>query len=238
LNTSLPPVAVLAGGLATRLHQLTETIPKSMLKVAGEPFIAHQLRKLKEKGIHRIVLCLGHLGEQIETFVRDQKNFGLNIKYVYDGDKLLGTGGAIKHALPYLEDHFFILYGDSWLEVDYRQTWKEFVSQGKLALMTVYRNEGRWDTSNVEMNGSRIKLYSKQIRNENMTHIDYGLSILTKIVFDDYPNDKDFDLSGIIETLAIKGDLASFEVQERFYEIGSEEGLAELEGVISQQVSY
>ena len=171
------------------------------------------------------------------TFVQDQKNFGLDVKYVYDGDKLLGTGGAIKHALFHLTDHFFVLYGDSWLEVDYRQTWKEFVSQGKAALMTVYRNESKWDTSNVEMNGREIKQYSKQIHNENMTHIDYGLSILTKKVFDDYSFYKDFDLSDIFETLAVKGDLGSFEVRERFYEIGSEKGLRELEEVIVQKVS-
>ena len=232
--TTLPSVAVLAGGLATRLRHLTETIPKSMLKVAGEPFITHQLRKLKEQGVHQVVLCLGYLGEQVETFVRGQKNYGLDIKYVYDGDKLLGTGGAIKHALDYLTDQFFVLYGDSWLEVDYRKIWKKFVSQDKSALMTIYHNEGKWDTSNVEMKENSIKLYSKKIRNKNMTHIDYGLSILTKTVFDDYLFDKDFDLSDIFETLAIKGDLASFEVQERFYEIGSVVGLAELEEIISQ----
>lgn len=208
-----------------------------MIKVGGEPFIAYQLRKLKKQGIHQVVLCLGYLGEQIQTFVRSQKNFGLDVKYVYDGDKLLGTGGAIKHALVHFANHFFVLYGDSWIEVDYQQTWKEFISQNKSALMTVYRNENKWDTSNIEMEGSNIKLYSKLMRNKNMTHIDYGLSILSKTVFDDYPPNKEFDLSIILESLSLKGDLAAFEVRERFYEIGSEKGLTDLENRISQRFS-
>ena len=209
-----------------------------MLKVSGEPFIAHQLRKLKEQGIQKIVLCLGYMGEQIEAFVREQKNFGLVVKYVYDGVKPLGTGGAIKNALGYLTEHFFILYGDSFLDVDYHLVWDKYLTQNNSALMTVYYNNGKWDDSNVEMDSKKIKLYSKNKRDERMTHIDYGLSILSKTSFDDYPLGKSFDLSIVFESLSIKGELAAFEVRERFYEIGSEEGLAELEKLISQQMSY
>lgn len=232
------PVVILAGGLATRLRPITETIPKSLVEVAGEPFIAHQLRELKRQGIKDVVLCVGHLGGQIENFVKDGSEFGVRVQYSYETQELLGTGGAIRNALPLLKDDFFILYGDSWLEIDYRAVDKSFQNSGNSALMTVFRNEGRWDTSNVEMDGKRIKLYSKTQRNPRMTHIDYGLGILKPEVFENYSHrtfraeNFKFDLAEIYEMLSQNGELASFEATRRFYEIGSHTGLSELNEIL------
>jgi len=221
-------IVILAGGLGTRLRPITETIPKSLVEVAGEPFIAHQLRELNRQGIKDVVLCVGHLGKQIDNFVKDGSEYGVRVQYSYETQELLGTGGAIRNALPLLKDDFFVLYGDSWLEIDYRAVDESFQNSGNLALMTVFRNEGRWDTSNVEMDGRKIKLYSKDQRNLRMTHIDYGLGILKPEVFENYAVNAKFDLEEIYELLSQKGELASFEATHRFYEVGSHTGLSEL----------
>ena len=229
------PVVILAGGFATRLSPITKTIPKSLLEVAGEPFIAHQLRELARQGISDVVLCVGYLGEQIEEFVRDGSEYGLSVQYSYETNNLLGTGGAIKNALHLLNDEFFVLYGDSWLEIDYCSVYEFFYKSSCSALMTVFRNEGQWDTSNVEMDGENIKFYSKTRRNSRMTHIDYGLGIFKQEVFGQHLQGVNFDLGEIYETLSESGSLASFEVKKRFYEIGSHEGLNEMNQLIKQK---
>jgi N-acetyl-alpha-D-muramate 1-phosphate uridylyltransferase len=232
------PVVILAGGLATRLRPITENIPKSLVEIAGEPFIVHQLRELNRQGIKDVVLCVGHLGKEIEAFVKDGSEYGVRVQYSYETPKLLGTGGAIRNALSLLNEAFFVLYGDSWLEIDYRTVSDTFQNSENSALMTVFRNEGRWDTSNVEMDGDRIKLYSKDQPNPRMTHIDYGLGILKSEVFENYshrkfrPGNSKFDLAEIYEELSKKRDLASFEATHRFYEIGSHDGLKELNGIL------
>ena len=228
------PIVILAGGLASRLRPITETIPKSLLEVAGEPFIAHQLRELARQDIDNVVLCVGFLGEQIERFVKDGSQYGVQVQYSYETNKLLGTGGAINKALPLLGDEFFVLYGDSWLEVDYLAVQRTYEKSKSSALMAVFRNEGRWDTSNVEMGGNQIKLYSKDQRNPRMTHIDYGLGILKPQLFKNYPENTKFDLAEIYESLSESGRLASFEATNRFYEIGSHDGLNELNQLIKQ----
>ena len=229
------PIVILAGGFATRLSPITKTIPKSLLEVDGEPFIAHQLRELARQGIGDVILCVGHLGEQIEEFVQDGSDYGLCVQYSYETKNLLGTGGAIKNALHLLSDEFFVLYGDSWLEIDYCSVYEFFYKSSCSALMTVFRNEGQWDTSNVEMDGKRIKLYSKNHRNPRMTHIDYGLGILRQEVFGQYLQGAKFDLAEIYEALSESGTLASFEAKKRFYEIGSHEGLKEMNQLIKQK---
>jgi len=232
------PIVILAGGFATRLSPITKTIPKSLLEVAGEPFIAHQLRELARQGICDVVLCLGHLGEQIEKFVQDGSDYGLSVQYSYETTNLLGTGGAIKNALHLLNDEFFVLYGDSWLEIDYYSVYESFHNSSCSALMTVFRNEGRWDQSNVEMSGEKIKLYSKTRRNPRMTHIDYGLGILNQQVFEQHLKGANFDLAEIYETLSESGSLASFEAKKRFYEIGSYEGLKEMNQLIKLKKNF
>ena len=227
------PVAILAGGLATRLRPITEKIPKSLVPVAGEPFLAHQLKLLHARGIRRVVLCVGHLGEMIERDFGGEK-FGVKLDYSFDGDKLLGTGGAIKRALPKLGDEFFILYGDSYLPMDYAPVAEFFHHSGKAGLMTVFRNEGKFDVSNVVFRDGEIIVYDKKLKLPEMQHIDYGLSLFKASVFEAFPADEKFDLADVMQKLVREKQLAGYEVPERFYEMGSPAGLAELETLLSR----
>ncbi len=230
--TSLPPLALIAGGLATRLRPITATIPKSLVEVAGEPFIAHQLRLLAGQGIKDIVVCAGHLGEMIEDFVGDGGRFGCSVRYSYDGETLLGTGGAVHRALPLLGPRFWILYGDSYLDIAYAPVYEAFTRAGLPALMTVFRNEGRWDTSNVEFASGRVVKYDKVHRTPAMAHIDYGLSILAADAIAPQSPGQRVDLGDIFRELAAEDKLAGYEVGTRFYEIGSPSGIAETDSYL------
>ena len=229
------PVAVLAGGLATRLRPITEKIPKSLIPVAGKPFLAHQLELLRSRGIRRAVLCVGYLGEMIQRQFGDGSAFGLRLDYAFDGPRLLGTGGALKRALPLLGMEFFVLYGDSYLPIQYRPIAEFFRRSGKQGCMTVYRNEGRYDTSNVVFRDGNVVAYDKKTRLPEMRHIDYGLSVFQATVFNAYPADTPFDLAEVMARLVREKQLAGYEVRERFYEIGSPAGLAELESLLQSK---
>lgn len=229
------PVAILAGGLATRLRPATEKIPKSLLEVNGEPFIAHQLRLLRANGVSRVVLCAGFLGEMIRDVVQDGRRFGLQVEYSFDGPVLLGTAGALKQALPKLGDAFLTLYGDSYLLCDYAAVAAEFVASAKQALMTVFRNEGQWDTSNVEFANGRILAYSKKERTPRMKHIDYGLGGFTAKAFERVPAGQAFDLADLYGKILADCELAGIEISQRFYEIGSPAGLQETSRFIAAQ---
>lgn len=223
------PVAILAGGLATRLKPITENVPKALLDVAGEPFIAHQLRLLSNAGFREVVLCLGYLGELIEAFVTDGSRFGLKVNYVFDGKRLRGTGGALKHALGYLGDRFAVLYGDSYLPVDYQKVIDAFAGSAKPALMTVFKNNDLWDKSNVLFESGEIRAYSKTAPTSEMQHIDYGLAVLQSDVFKTFSGSEVFDLADLYSHLVAEKRMAGYEVTERFYEIGSTTGLEELD---------
>jgi NDP-sugar pyrophosphorylase family protein len=223
------PVAILAGGLATRLRPVTATIPKALVEVAGEPFVAHQLRLLARNGIKRVVLCVGYLGTQITDRVGDGSQFGLHVSYVFDGPKLLGTAGALRKALPELGAGFFVLYGDSYLDCDYRAVEDTWQASQLPALMTVFRNAGQFDTSNVEFANGRIARYSKRTLTPQMQHIDYGLGILQADILADIPPDTVSDLADVYENLARTGRLAAYEATQRFFENGSFSGIADLE---------
>lgn len=223
------PVAILAGGAATRLRPITETIPKSLVKVASRPFIERQLEWLRKEGIEQVALCVGYLGARIEEVIGDGRRFDLEVAYSYDGDKLLGTGGALRRALPFLGDAFFVLYGDSYLTCRLASVEAAFLQAGKLAMMTVFANEGRWDTSNVIFREGRIVLHDKKNLSPEMKHVDYGLGVLTAAVLRRYAEGESFDLASVYTELSKRGELAGFEVSERFYEIGSFTGLKETE---------
>lgn len=223
----MPRLALLAGGLATRLRPITTTVPKSMVPVAGEPFIAHQLRLLAAQNVREVVLCVGYLGEQVQEFVGDGSEFGCQVEYSFDGDKLKGTGGAIRQALPLLGEHFFIMYGDSYLPTAFAPVYECFLASGLAGLMTVFHNENQWDTSNVEFRDRRIVRYDKRAPTPEMRYIDYGLGIVRAEVFRQWQADEVFDLALLYEGLVKQQQLAGFEVQERFFEIGSHEGLRE-----------
>jgi NDP-sugar pyrophosphorylase family protein len=227
------PVVILAGGLANRLRPLTEKVPKVLLPVAGKPFLAHQLELLRRQGLRRVVLCLGYLGEMVVDRFGDGRAWGMELSYSFDGPVLLGTGGALRQALPKLGESFYVLYGDSYLTTPFAPVAECFERSGKRGLMTVYHNEGQYDASNVVFRDGRIVVYDKRARLPEMHYIDYGLSVFSASVFAEWPEGKPFDLAEVMRRLVESGELAGLEVPVRFYEIGSAAGLAELESLLS-----
>lgn len=227
------PVALLAGGMATRLRPITEKIPKLLVEVAGEPFFSHQLRLLKKNGLKKIVLCVGYLGDMIVEQYGDGSSWGVEIEYSFDGEKLLGTGGALIRALPKLGEAFYVLYGDSYLPVDYQAVGRAFLDSGKLGLMTVFENREAYDASNVWFENGEIKSYSKKEKLPQMKHIDYGLGLFRAAAFDGYPRDAVVDLATVQTDLVKRGQLAGYAMPERFYEIGSHAGLEELNRLLA-----
>ena len=234
----MPALALLTGGLATRLRPHTLKVPKALINVAGEPFIAHQLRLLRRERVSRVVLCLGYLGEQIEAFVGDGSQFGVAVDYCYDGPKFLGTGGALRNALPHLGPEFLVMYGDTWLDTAFAPIVAAFYNSGKPALMTVFRNEGRWDVSNVWYENGVIQRYDKVERVPQMQHIDWGLSVVKANLLARQPADTSFDLAKIYAELSRRDQLAGYEVTTRFYEIGSPNGLCETDELLRKGSSF
>lgn len=221
------PVAILAGGLATRLAPLTTQIPKVLVDINGRPFAEHQLELLRQCGVTRVVFLVGHLGEMVMERLGNGERWGIRLEYVFDGADRKGTGGAVRNAIPTLGEQFLVMYGDSYLECDYAAIEREFLRSGRKSLMAVCRNDGQWDQSNVEFAGGEIRAYSKEKRTTSMRHIDYGLGAFTRSAFSEFRGRMSFDLADVYETLLRQGDLAAFDVPGRFYEIGSHQGLAE-----------
>lgn len=217
-------VAIIAGGLATRLGELTKSQPKSMVRVAGKPFLEHQLEYLKKAGVKNVILCIGHLGWQIEDYFDDGSKFGITINYSRE-DRLLGTAGALKRAGPKLLDIFFTLYGDSYLFLDYKLAMSHFKSQNKLAMMSVYKNRDLYDKSNTAVKDGVVKSYSKKEKTGDMVYIEYGANLFNKKVLDMIPEDKPYGLEDLFPRLIEKNQLAAYEVTERFYETGSRQGI-------------
>ena len=230
---NLYPVILLAGGLATRLRPITEKIPKALVEVGGLPFIAHQLRLLSSHGIRHIIISAWYRGEMIQEFAGDGNQFGLTIDYVFDGDTPLGTAGAIRRALHLLDGPFFVLYGDSYLPCDYDDIQAHFDRHAQPGLMTIHRNQGKWDTSNVEMADGQILCYDKNTSTPHMEYIDYGLGLFKPEIFASLPEGQPADLVEIYQKLVADHNLLAHEVKQRFYEIGSFEGLRELDGLLA-----
>jgi NDP-sugar pyrophosphorylase family protein len=223
------PVVILAGGLATRLRPITETIPKSLVDVAGKPFIVRQLSYLREQGISRVVLCIGYLGDMVREAVGSGESFGLEVSYSEDGPNLLGTGGALAKAIPLLGNDFFVLYGDSFLPVNFSVAQRAYEQSRQPALMTVFKNQNKWDKSNVLFVGGRIREYNKRAPQFGMNYIDYGLGVIRASLLKQRLVGQSFDLADVYEDLSLQGQLAGLEVNQRFYEIGSHAGLKETE---------
>ena len=225
------PIVILAGGLATRLRPITEKIPKSLIEINGVPFVYHQLDLLEQKGFKEIHFCLGFLGEQVEEAVKNSDYLErLNISFSYDGEKLLGTGGTIRKIINQLPEYFFITYGDSYLDINFYNIQELFESkkQNYNSLMTVYKNTDLFDTSNVIFENDSIELYSKTKKDSRMSHIDYGVGILSNKSMGNYDKNIIFDLAELYENLSLKSELYGYEVFKRFYEIGSLQGIEDL----------
>jgi NDP-sugar pyrophosphorylase family protein len=219
---------ILAGGLATRMRPLTDTCPKTLLPVCGRPFAYHQLQWLATQGVQEVIYCIGHQGDMIRRYWESQSAPVRSIRYVDEGEQLRGTGGALSLAgeQGVLDDSFLVIYGDSFLPVEFAPVWQAFHASGMPALITVLRNEGRWDRSNVIYENGRLLLYDKQT-DPRMQYIDFGLSAFRRDLFDHRP--EVFDLAVLLHELSLYGRLAGYEVQQRFYEIGSPQGLRDLE---------
>lgn len=229
---NLFPVMVLAGGLATRLRPMTETIPKALIDINGEPFIAHQLKLLHQQGLREVVICVGHLADRLQSFLGDGSQYGMKVQYSSDGEALLGTAGALKKALPLVGENFFVLYGDSYLPCDYQLVQQAFYQQKKLGLMTLFHNAGKWDTSNVEYEGGMIIAYDKKKPQSRMHYIDYGLGVFNQQAFDKVPTHTHYDLAELYQKLLQSEQLGACEVKERFYEVGSFSGIEEIRSLL------
>lgn len=228
-------VAILAGGLGKRLGSLTLDIPKSMIKINNKPFIEWQLNLLSKKGVREVVLCTSHYSQIIKDYVEDGKRFNIEVKYSDDGPDQLGTGGAIKNAIDILGDSFMVMYGDSYLDIDYSEVEKVFGEINFPAMMTIYKNKGKYDLSNVLFENSIIKKYSKKNVNSNLQYIDFGLSLFKSEVFKEIKKGTYLDLADLCEELAENGKLAGFEVKNRFYEVGSKEGIEDFSRYLGEQ---
>lgn len=234
-NIETIPVALLAGGLATRLRPVTTKMPKALVEVAGRPFVEHLLSLLRRNGIRRVVMCVGFLGEQIEAYLGDGSAFGMDLMYSYDGDRLLGTGGALRRAADLLGDMFWVLYGDSYLDIDYQAVLTTFQASNALGLMTVLHNRNRWDASNVLFRDGVLLRYNKHAPTADMEHIDYGATLLRRAALERIPPDTPYDLADLYSALVDERQMIGYEVTQRFYEIGSPAGLAETHAYLLEQ---
>jgi NDP-sugar pyrophosphorylase family protein len=231
------PVALLAGGLATRLQPLTATTPKALIEVAGRPFIEHQIELLRRNGIRRVVLCLGHRGAQVEAHLRDGRQLGVELAYSYDGHQPLGTAGALRKALPLLGDVFWVLYGDSYTAIDFSAILAAFERREAPALITIIRNKNRWDRSNACYERGRLVRYDKGSPSPDMTYIDYGVSLLRRQVLESLPEGRFLDLADVYRELVASGAMVAYPVRRRFFEIGTPTGLAETRKFFEQRMA-
>lgn len=229
-GTALQTV-ILAGGRGTRIRFLAAGRAKALLPVAGIPFLDRQFDLLAAGGVRDVLLCVGHLGDQIRDHAGDGSRHGLRVAYSWDEpDRLLGTGGALVRALPLLHARFAVMYGDSYLPIDYRAFTQAFAACGRPAMMSVYRNRGRWDPSNVRIEEGRVAVYDKQAPADQVDCIDYGITAFERPVIEaEAARPVPFDLSVVLRRLVAEGSLAAWEAPVRFYEIGKPEGLADLE---------
>lgn len=223
---------ILAGGLGTRLRPLTETLPKAMVPVCGRPFLEHQLQYMRDHGVDDVVLCVGHLAHMIEQHFGDGRALGLRIRYGYERDRLLGTAGAVKNVEAFLEDAFFVVNGDTYPVVEFSQVMDSFLSRDRLGLMVVFRNENRWDRSNVITDGTYVRVYSKGRELAGMVYIDFGVSAFRRAALAHIPAGEPADLSVVYHALIAQRQLLAYENPHRFYEIGSLEGLREFEALV------
>jgi NDP-sugar pyrophosphorylase family protein len=226
---------ILAGGLGTRMRPHTEVVPKALLEVAGRPFVDHQLELAVRQGYTHVVLCVGHLGDLLREHVGDGRAYGLDVVWSDDGETLLGTGGALRLAgdRGLLEDRFGLLYGDSYLPIDARPVHRAAEQAGTPALMTVFRNDGRWEETNVVFADGMVERYEKGVDDPRMHHVDYGLLVLATDVVATIPAGEVTDLATTLGNLSRRGELAGYEVHQRFYEIGSPGGRADLEALLA-----
>ncbi len=227
---------ILAGGLGTRLRPLTHRVPKPMIMVHGKPFLEYQIELLRGHGVVSIVLCVGHLGHIVKDHFGDGSRFGVDIRYSEEGQRLLGTAGALKRAEPLLQNEFFVIYGDSYLLLDYPAVMAFFQRRDKLALMVIYRNENRYERSNVAAAGRFVQAYDKERQTPEMVYINYGVSVLRKEALQYVPPRQVYSQEELYQQLIQERQLLAFETLHRFYEVGSARGLADFSRLVASEV--
>lgn len=235
-------VVVLLGGLGTRLNKLEPNIPKAMVDIYGKPFFYYQLQLMKWRGFRNFIFCIGHKGDTIKAYFRNGHRFGVSIRYSYDGEKLLGTAGALRKAFPFLKKDFIVIYGDSYIDVDYSELvytyYKIKTKENKKGLLAIFKNENRYDKSNIVFKNNGLLKYDKKNISLDMKYIDYGISILDKSIIEKIPKAKYVDLASVYHNLVDKGLMAGFEVKNRFYEIGRPSSLNEFKKFIQHRMSF
>jgi len=231
---SLYPIVILAGGLATRIRPITEQIPKALVEVGGEPFIAHQLRLISARGIKNVIISAWYLGEMIREYLGNGSEFGLQVQYVFDGEKALGTAGAIRKTLNLLESPFFVLNGDTYFPCDYAAIQAFYDAHSQAGLMTVNYNKMDWHESNVELRDGIIIRHQKQNQDPLMKHVDAGLALFDPQVFMHIPKGQNADMMDVFQKLLAEDNLIGYEEKQRFYEMGSFSGLKELDALLGE----
>ena len=217
---------ILAGGLGTRLKPLTRQVPKVMVLINGVPFLLHLLRLLKHHGVNEIVLCTGYLSEQVRDIFHDGKNFGLKIRYSEEKEGLLGTGGALKQAQSLLDDHFFVINGDTYLPIDYAEVESAFLKSDKTALMVVYDN--REDTgvkNNVALDSDLMVIrHDKESHDSDLKYVEAGVLVLRRAALDRMKEGERISSEkGLYPGLIQQRQLAAYITGQRFYDIGTPE---------------
>ena len=225
-------MVIICGGLGTRLGHLTKYTPKSMIEIEGKPFLEYQIENLKKQSVTDIVLCVGHLSEKIEEYFGNGERFGVNLKYSFENDKLLGQIGAVKNAEPLLKDTFFIMYGDSYLSIDLHKVHNFFIQNNKPALMVVYKNHDKYDRSNIIIQDNMVVGYGEKQRTRDMVYIDYGTSVFRKKVLEYIPKDTPYSTEEFFSDLIKKQELLAYESEKRFYHIGTPEAIEDFRNYV------
>ncbi len=227
---------ILAGGLGTRLRPITHSIPKAMVPVCGRPFMEYQLEALCANGVDDVVLCVGYLGQQIVDYFGDGRKFGLSIRYGFEREHLLGTAGAIKNVQDRLHDSFFVINGDTYAMLDFPGIMRHFLRKDRLGLMVVFRNADRWDRSNVIVDDGFVRVYDKHQKLPGMVHIDFGVTVFRREVLGRIPSGEFVDLASVYQPLIERGQLLAYEAPQRFYEVGSRDGMHEFNDLVQSGV--
>jgi NDP-sugar pyrophosphorylase family protein len=225
--------AILAGGLGTRLGAVTKTVPKAMVPVLGRPFMEHQILLMRERGVSDFVILVCHMADQITDYFGDGAKFGVRIRYSNEGKDLLDTAGAVRQALPLLDEAFLLTFGDSYLDLPYATIWDDFQAAGKEALMVVYRNENRFDTSDIEVTDGLVTAYQKSPPLPGAFFINHGLMGLRREALAALAAGTRVSLQQFFAPIIAKRQMMAWETGQRFYEIGSPAGLAELETTLA-----
>jgi MurNAc alpha-1-phosphate uridylyltransferase len=225
---------ILAGGLGTRLGSLTGGLPKPMVDICGKPFLEYELELLRDHGVTSVVLCVGYLGHKIQEYFTDGAALGLDIEYSFEDEgHLMGTAGAVKQAEHLLEERFFLTYADSYMPMDYGAAFESLGCRGEQAMMVVMRNDNGTEASNLLVEGGKVTVYDKSLQTPGMHYINFGVSVLRKEALALVPEGKAYSQEDWYQDLIRGGNLAAFETQDRYYEIGSPEGLAQFRALVA-----